>query len=255
MPWNPDVYNQFKQIRYRPFFDLMSLIVDKEMKKAVDIGCGTGEQTSILSGKFEQTDFLGLDSSAEMLAESRQFVKPNLHFESSTIEKFALSDSKWDLIFSNAALQWSDDHEVLFPGLISKLNPGGQFAVQMPFQQENVLNEILLRLVQEDPFAGMLDGFVRRSPLLKVDDYARILFSGGLNDLDISLKVYPIIAEDEAELYSFIAGSALVPYMEKLDETGKQLLREEFKKRIKAYFKTFPAVYAFKRILLYGVRP
>jgi trans-aconitate 2-methyltransferase len=254
MPWNPDVYNQFKQIRYRPFFDLMSLIADKEIKNAVDIGCGTGEQTSILSQKFENTDFLGIDSSAEMLAGSRQFEKANLRFSSSTIEEFARSDSKWDLIFSNAALQWSDDHEVLFPELISKLNPGGQFAVQMPFQKENVLNEILLQIVQEDPYAGMLNGFVRTSPLLKVDDYARILFSCGLKDLDISLKVYPIIAENETELYSFISGSALVPYMEKLDDGGKQLLQAAFRQRIKTSFEPFPSIYAFKRVLLYGVK-
>ncbi|MET0463227.1 MAG: methyltransferase domain-containing protein [Chitinophagaceae bacterium] len=254
MPWNPDVYNQFKQIRYKPFFDLMSLIVDKEMKNAVDIGCGTGEQTSILSRKFEHTDFLGIDSSAEMLAESRQFVKANLHFKSSTIEEFADADTGWDLIFSNAALQWSDDHAELFSKLISKLNPGGQFAVQMPFQKENVLNELLLQLVKEDPFAGKLNGFVRNSPVLTVDEYAKILFRSGLKELDISLKVYPIIAENETELYDFISGSALVPYMEKLKNEEQELLKAEFVQRIKTSFEPFPSVYAFKRLLLYGIR-
>jgi trans-aconitate 2-methyltransferase len=254
MPWNPDVYNQFKQIRYRPFFDLMSLIADKEMKNAVDIGCGTGEQTSILSQNFENTNFLGIDSSAEMLAGSRELERSNLRFRSSTIEEFAGSDTNWDLIFSNAALQWSDDHEMLFPKLISKLNRGGQFAVQMPFQKENLLNKILLELVSEKPFSGMLNGFVRDSPLLEVDDYANILYRCGLNDLDISLRVYPIIAESELELYNFILGSALVPYMEKLDEKGQELLKSEFLTRIKSAFEPFPSIYAFKRILLYGVK-
>ena len=70
MPWNPEVYNQFKNIRYQPFFDLMSLISEENLKKVVDIGCGTGEQTKILSEKFTNTHFLGIDTSKEMLEKS-----------------------------------------------------------------------------------------------------------------------------------------------------------------------------------------
>jgi trans-aconitate 2-methyltransferase len=42
MLWNPDVYNQFKKIRYQPFFDLSDFISDENLKTAIDIGCGTG---------------------------------------------------------------------------------------------------------------------------------------------------------------------------------------------------------------------
>ncbi|MFT3680182.1 MAG: methyltransferase domain-containing protein [Ferruginibacter sp.] len=254
MPWDPGVYNQFKAIRYKPFFDLVDLITAKDMKSCVDIGCGTGEQTAILAERFKPANFTGFDASKEMLAESKKMEHENLHFELSTIEDFSNSVSNWDLVFSNAALQWSDDHPVLVPKLIAKLNPGGQFAVQMPFQKENVLNKLLLELVQGKPFVDMLDGFARHSPLLEMDDYASILFKSGLHDLDISLRVYPIIAQNAQELYNFIAGSALIPYMERLDTGGQQLLEAAFIKRIEAYFVSFPAIYSFKRILLYGVK-
>lgn len=254
MPWDPQVYNQFKSIRFKPFFDLMDLISGENLQSCVDIGCGTGEQTAILSEKFSNTTFLGIDSSEEMLSESKKFAKENLHYKLSTIETFAESESKWDLIFSNAALQWSEDHYGLFPKLIAKLNKDGQFAVQMPFQKENILNQILLQIVDETPFVDMLKGFRRDSPLLQVDEYAKIMFDAGLTDLNIFLKVYPIIGKDELELYSFISGSALVPYMERLDTNEQELFRSEFIKRIKNHFRTFPAIYSFKRILLYGVK-
>lgn len=254
MPWNPEVYNQFKSVRYKPFFDLMDLINKKKLRHCVDVGCGTGEQTKILSERFSKATFLGIDSSEEMLKESEQFKNDRLSFNKVTIEQFADTDSSWDLIFSNAALQWSDNHQVLFPKLINKLSDGGQLAVQMPFQKENVLNKILHQLVTKDPFREMLDGFVRNSPLLEIDDYAHILFKAGLTDLNISLKVYPIIAENESELYNFISGSALIPYMEKLDLKRQELLKEEFTKRIRNAFQPFPAIYSFKRMLIYGVK-
>jgi trans-aconitate 2-methyltransferase len=128
MPWDPQIYNQFKNIRYQPFFDLMDLVSDKNLHSCVDIGCGTGEQTSLLSQRFENSFFLGIDSSEEMLSESKKFVTEKLSFKISTIEEFAASGSTWNLIFSNAALQWSNDHADLFPKLISKLNNDGQLA-------------------------------------------------------------------------------------------------------------------------------
>ena len=232
----------------------MDLISDKNLHSGVDIGCGTGEQTSLLSRRFEKSSFLGIDSSDEMLSESKKFVTERLNFKRLTIEEFAASGSTWDLIFSNAALQWSRDHTELFPKLISKLNDNGQFAVQMPFQKENILNKILLDIVSEKTFADLLKGFRQDSPLLKIDDYAKVMFECGLEGLNIFLKVYPITARDEMELYNFISGSALIPYMERLDAKEQELLKTEFIKRIKRQFEIFPAIYSFKRILLYGIK-
>ncbi|MCW3169770.1 methyltransferase domain-containing protein [Chryseobacterium sp. 09-1422] len=254
MPWNPDIYNQFKNIRYQPFFDLMNLISSENLKKAIDVGCGTGEQTHVLSEKFEHAEFLGIDSSVEMLAEAVQFQNENLRFIKMPVEDLIRSDEKYDLIFSNAALQWSDDHQVLFPELLSLLSEKGQFAVQMPVQSENILNKILFQLASEEPFRTQLGSWNRVSPVLSIDEYAQILFDAGLKDLNISVKVYPIIADDYEKLYQFISGSALIPYVEKLDDVDKEKFITEYKKRISEQFNSFPAIYAFKRLLLYGTK-
>ena len=252
MPWNPEIYNTFKNVRYQPFYDLAALITDKNLTNCVDVGCGTGEQTAILAEKFKQANFFGIDSSEEMLEKSKELEHENLHFEQVTIEDFANSDSKYDLIFSNAALQWSDNHVELFPKLISKLNDNGQFAVQMPCQKENILNVILSELVQEQPYSDFLSGYHRESPLLNIDEYAKIMFDEGLKDLNISLRVYPIYADDETDLYNFISGSALIPYMERFTVHEQELFVKEFMRRIKNYFEPFPTIYSFKRLLFYG---
>lgn len=81
MPWNPDNYNQFKEIRFKPFYDLAELIVGDTILHAVDLGCGTGEQTAILSEKLAEADFLGIDSSAEMLSGSHQLETERLNLD------------------------------------------------------------------------------------------------------------------------------------------------------------------------------
>ena len=255
MPWNPDVYNSFKDIRNKPFYDLLSFIKPIDNMKVIDIGCGTGEQSAIMAQTFFSSTVLGVDSSEEMLEKSNQYRATNLSFQKATIEEVAIRESKWDLLFSNAALQWSDDHHKLFPRLLGHLNPNGQFAVQMPVQTENILNKILLTLAKEKPFAVYLQGWHRDSPLLGIDDYTQMLFDAGLVNLRIEQRVYPIVANDHETLFNFISGSALIPYLERLNGREAVLFVEEFKKRIEEAFPKLPTIYAFKRLLLYGQLP
>lgn len=252
MPWNPDVYNQFKNIRFKPFYDLTGLITDEGKMNAIDLGCGTGEQTAILTEKFPDATFTGIDSSPEMLEKSKALENDRLHFRISTTEEMLDADENWDLIFSNAALQWSDHHYDLFPKLVSKLKSGGQLAVQMPYQPGNTLNKILFELADEEPYRTQLNQWNRPSAVLTIDEYAQILFDSGIEDLNLSQKVYPIIAEDHDTLFNFISGSALIPYLERLDEEQQKVFTAEFKHRISKDFAKLPAIYAFKRILMYG---
>lgn len=252
MPWNPEVYNTFKNIRFQPFFDLAAFIQEVPNMKAIDLGCGTGEQTAILVDQFKTVDFMGVDTSPEMLQKSQTLENERLHFRLASTEQIVDEKKSWDLIFSNAALQWSDQHRILFPQLIALLNPDGQFAVQMPYQPENILNKILFQLAEQPPYKEQLNYWNRPSSVLTIDDYAQILFENGLQDLHISQKVYPIIAPDSETLFDFISGSALIPYLERLDAAQQTQFTMAFKEKIKEHFRVFPAIYAFKRILLYG---
>ncbi|GGH06851.1 methyltransferase domain-containing protein [Pedobacter zeae] len=252
MPWNPETYDKFKNLRYQPFFDLANFIQPTEKMKAIDLGCGTGEQTAILAEKFENAIFLGVDTSIEMLEQSKKLESDRLHFRRSSTEAVIDSNEKWDLIFSNAALQWSKDHKELFPSLIRMLNPGGQFAVQIPVQKENVLNKILFELVQEEPFANFLNGWNRPSPVLSMDEYTQLLFDQRLKDIQVIQKVYPLIAQDHQTLYNFISGSSLIPYLERLEGEQQDFFIKTYQQRIAEHFPKLPAIYAFKRLLLFG---
>jgi trans-aconitate 2-methyltransferase len=250
MAWNPEKYNEFKEVRYKPFFDLVQPIIDKPNMNVLDLGCGTGELTQMLSERLTDPNVKGIDSSNEMLEKAEQF--NDIKFERKTIEEQIHTNEKWDLIFANASLQWVDDHEKLFAQIISCLNEDGQLAIQMPLQTENLLNQILLELVQEEPYQTALNGWKRLSPVLTLDDYARILFEKGGDNITIYQKVYPLIVNTQNELYEFISGSTLVPYFERLHGEIRERLILEFKKRIKKQFPNTPALYAFKRILLYA---
>ena len=251
MPWDPNKYNEFKKERYKPFFDLISHLQNQPNLQVIDLGCGTGELTHILSEQLTDATVLGIDNSASMLAEAPAGIS-NLSFQEITIEQQLSKSTKWDIIVANASLQWIDNHELLFPQIIKLLNPNGQLAIQMPSQTENILNKLLLELIQEEPFNTALNGWKRTSPVLSLDEYATILFNHSGKEMNIYQKIYPIIAQSHQQLYDFISGSSLVPYFERLNEETIALLESEFKKRIALQFQSLPAIYAFKRIIIYS---
>lgn len=250
MTWDPKKYNKFKEERSKPFDDLTSHIIDKPNLKVIDLDCGTGELTQKLYQKLTNPLVLGIDNSAEMLAKAP--VQENLEFKEKTILEQLNEETKWDLIFSNAALQWIDNHHELFPKIISRLNTGGQLVVQMPQQNENILNKILLQLVQEEPFASYLKNWTRPSPVLTLDEYAKILFENRSKDLVLYEKVYPIISNKKDDFFDFISGSALTVYQERLNEHEFTALTAEFKKRIDTFFPIVPSIYAFRRLVIYA---
>lgn len=250
MTWDPKKYNEFKEDRYKPFDDLTNHIINKPNLDVIDLGCGTGELTKKLSDMLSNPKVIGIDSSAEMLAKIPS--QQNIHFKQLSITEQLDEETKWDLVFSNAALQWIDNHHLLFPKIISHINPGGQLAVQMPQQTENVLNLILIDLVQEEPFASYLNKWTRPSPVLTLDEYAKILFECGGKGLVLYQKVYPLISTHENSFFDFISGSALTVYQERLSDNEFQELSAEFKKRIIKHFPSVPSIYAFKRLLMYA---
>lgn len=248
MPWNPDTYNQFKEKRYEPFYDLVSHLTPKPGKNILDLGCGTGELTKILADKFPDSRVLGIDTSAEMLAKARKQEK--VSFAQRSVEAQLDLPEKWDVIVANASLQWVNDHQKLFQKIIAKLENEGQLAIQMPSQKENLLNQILFSLVHEPPYYEVLKDKIHHSPVLSLDEYTQLFYQQQAKETIVYQKVYPIIADTTETLYEFIAGSALVPYMEILEEPLQSAFLNDFKARIADHFTDKPIVYSFKRIIL-----
>ena len=250
MAWNPETYNKFKSDRTIPFFDAMKLIVSKPQMEVLDLGCGTGELTAKLAETLDHPkQVLGIDASAAMLKDSKSFENEILSFECKSIEKQLDSGKKWDLIFSNAAIQWVGNHEIVLPKIISNLKPGGQMVIQMPSQTQNIANILLNQLAEQRPFGSVLNHWKRTSAVLNTDAYAKILFENGSRKMTVFEKIYPLILENFEAVYDFVSGSALIPYLEKLPPEMHETFNDAFKKELKLQFPGSPAFYPFKRII------
>jgi trans-aconitate 2-methyltransferase len=256
--WDPKQYELFRNERSLPFFDLLDECAKRfaekqNPKRVVDLGCGTGELTKILHERVNAGSTLGLDSSAEMLAKAPQGV-PNLKFEQGDIAAFA-AENTYDLIFSNAALQWVDDHEKLFATLARALTPGGQLAIQMPSNHDHVSHLVAAEVAQRPHFSKLLGGYVRHAPVLALEDYASLIEKIGLVDQRVHMHVYAHRLESRVGMVDWVKGTMLTDYSKRLTPTDYDAFLAEYTDTLFARVpEARPFFYPFKRILIWATK-
>jgi trans-aconitate methyltransferase len=98
-------------------------------ERILDIGCGDGKVTAELARAVPKGLTVGVDASPQMVEfAARAFSSPNLEFHVMDARKIQFI-RKFDLLFSNAALHWVDDHQAFLRGAASVLRPGGHLVV------------------------------------------------------------------------------------------------------------------------------
>jgi len=72
MAWDPTQYLAFGDERLQPALDLLSRIPLDSPETVLDLGCGPGNVTRELKGRWPNAAFTGVDSSSEMLEHARE---------------------------------------------------------------------------------------------------------------------------------------------------------------------------------------
>ncbi|AKH20686.1 malonyl-ACP O-methyltransferase BioC [Sedimenticola thiotaurini] len=102
-------------------------VVRLQPQVILDIGAGTGVATAALAQRYRKSRVLALDFALPMLLQARKrgswLRKPRCIC--GDLEQLPLADQSVDLIYSNAAIQWSNDLDGTFAEFRRVLRPGG----------------------------------------------------------------------------------------------------------------------------------
>jgi trans-aconitate 2-methyltransferase len=227
MSWDPLQYLQYEDARLRPALDLLARIPLDRPESVVDLGCGAGNVAQWIARRWPEAHIEGVDGDAAMLARAREATAGDARY------RWVQSDlAAWrpahppDLIYSNAALHWLDDHGVLFPLLLRAVADGGVLAVQMPDNFGAPSHRELFELASSPNWRERLGAHVRASPVSAPASYHEWLAPiARAQDIWSTEYLQRLPARDDGEhpVVAWMRGSALLPFTNAVqgDERGE----------------------------------
>ncbi len=252
--WNTPQYLKFASERTRPALDLMARVPLDDPATVYDLGCGAGNVTALLAERWPQARIVGVDSSPQMLAKART-VSDAIEWLEGDIATWA-PPAPADLLFTNAALQWLDDHEEVFPRLISLVRPGGVLAVQMPRNHREPALAAIAELARSGPWAAQIEPVLRSLPVAEPEVYYGLLAPHAAR-LEVWETIYHQVLEGENPVVEFSRSTALRPVLNTLDRPAQERFLALYAERMAAAYPRRSdghTLYPFRRLFLVAVR-
>lgn len=225
--WNARQYLKFQKERTQPALDLAARLEYDSPAKALDIGYGPGNSTAVVKARFPGARVIGVDSSQNMV-ETAQKDHPELEFIQwdITTDLDALPHD-FDVVFSNACLQWVPDHPSLLPRLMGFLKPGGLLAVQIPMNYQEPIHRIIETTVSRSPWTEKIP-YMRLFYTLTQEEYFDVL-SRTASDFTLWQTTYLHRMPSHQAIMDWYSSTGLRPY---LNAAVDEAAREEFYQEI-----------------------
>lgn len=231
MAWSAARYLKFEDERTRPARDLLAQVpADLVAGTVYDLGCGPGNSTELLAGRFPGRGVRGVDNAADMLKAARARL-PGIDFVDCDLARWNPHEPA-ALLFANASFQWLPDVLSHLSRMMDGLRPGGVLAVQMP----DNLGEPSHRLMEESALAGpwrqvFSQATPRRQPLPQPAAYFDALGPKAAR-LDVWHTVYNHPMADAAAIVDWVRSTGLRPYLDRISPADHPDFLADYESRI-----------------------
>ncbi|MGY5134051.1 trans-aconitate 2-methyltransferase [Streptomyces nigrescens] len=265
--WDPQQYLRHSGHRTRPFHDLLNRIPDLPRQdrtaRIADLGCGPGNVTAQLTTRWPDAHITGFDNSPDMLKEAETHAGPtpgggHLDFAPADAADWTPEET-YDLIVSNAALQWVPNHPDSFARWIEALAPGGTFAFQVPGNFTSPSHALLGELCDAPQWRERLNTHGRRFiHILEPAAYLEHLTDLGCA-ADVWETTYVQLLEGDDPVLDWVKGTALRPVLTALenDPAAREAFLGEYREALRKAYPTgrHGTVFPFRRIFAVAQKP
>src|SRR5262245_8473523 len=171
--WDAGLYEARHAFVWEHGASLVELLAPRPGERVLDLGCGTGHLPARIAEAGASV--VGLDASAEMLAQARA-AYPALEFVQADARAFLFADP-FDAVFSNATLHWIKEPEAVVRRVRDALAVGGRFVAE--FGGRGNVQAVLRALrAAAGPMGVVLDEPLWYFP--GIAEYAGLLETAGL---------------------------------------------------------------------------
>lgn len=249
--WSSAQYLKFRVQRTQPARDLAAMITadPREVREVIDIGCGPANSTAVLLERFPSAHVTGADNSADMLERARASCPKADFIGLDAGGDISAYNGRYDVVFSNACIQWIPDHAALIPRLFALLREGGTLAVQVPMNYDEPVHRIVRRLTESGRWARLRG--VRTLHTLAQGEYFDIL-SALTEHFELKQITYLHRMPNAESILEWYRGTGLRPYLAALSPEEAAEFEREVLTQIRREYppqKNGELIFRFPRLL------
>lgn len=164
-------------------------------------------------------------------------------------------DRDFDVVFSNACIQWIPNHPKLLREMMQLLRPGGILAVQIPINQKEPIHQIIQALAAGEKWKAHFPS-PRIFYQLTVSEYYDLL--GEITDsFELWETVYMHAMLSHDAIMEWYRGTGLRPYLAALTPELQQEFEKDVLDGVKQAYpvqKDGSVIFPFPRLFFLGVR-
>lgn len=220
---NIKTYNENARVQEKMADKLISMIEKEIYEDVLEIGCGAGLLTQKLCKKIKYVSYIAND----IVPNCEEYIKninSDINFIGEDIESYINNSNKqYDLIISNASLQWLDDFEAFIKKLISILKPNGKL-IFSTFGKENfreiklISDKSLQYFTKQDienilkPYSFTIDEEIRVLLFKTPKDVLKHIKHTGVNSIENVQWTKSDLLQFENAYNNFCSGSPTLTY-------------------------------------------
>ena len=212
--WKPELYLKYKNERTQPSIDLVNRInINYDPENIIDFGCGPGNSSQVLIEKWPSCKLTGVDASESMIEKAREDY-PNQEWIDTDAAVYE-SEIKFDIVFSNAAIQWIPNHKDLLNKFYGLLSGRGALAVQVPLFWDMPIGRAIKSVARCNRWKDKT-GAVENLFTIHDHFFYYNLLSSLFEHVEIWETDYYHIMDSHSSILEMIRSTGLKPYFEKL---------------------------------------
>lgn len=116
------------QLRLAGFSHLLDRHSPKNPTRILEVGCGQGIRTELMARKFPGAEVVGLDRSAELIAEARQH--PRVEYKLGNLYHLPYADQTFDFVYARLVFMHLTDPKLACAETFRVLRPGGRVLIE-----------------------------------------------------------------------------------------------------------------------------
>jgi len=231
LQWDAKLYQKHSKLQFNLGMMTIERLRPKDSMRILEIGSGNGMLTVELAKKIPNAEITAIEVSKEMAVQIKKNIKVNNLKNIKLINMDALEikfNNEFDTVFSNSAIHWISDLELLYKLIYNALKNNGRISIQIGLKERSLLTKTIYKLYKIKRFREHFRKITLPWRFLTIDENIKILKDNKFSNINI--EPYRFIHEFKTceSLLGYFKSAAMVPFLNVLPDNLKNEFEEKF---------------------------